>query len=296
MITPGSLIRKCIVLAFIPVLMQAQNFNHVQVKSADTLDSDLKDSRHSFFAGTGFGSNMVYLGSTISGNQPYIYGNLTYGYKNKLYASVSPVHLSGTDPFLAFYIGSISYNHVFNSWFDISAGAYRYQITSSLKDSLFSSFTYGDLTTGLDWRILYTKLTFGGLLSEENQFYLQIRNSRFFQTPDFFNKKYNISFDPYFNLLFGSIYEIEMSEEKTIIASSPGRQWRKYINYGTVTNTSLVKKFGILEADFGIPIALNHDKWTIEAELNYTMPLSASQTISGLKGFVFLVSAFLRVY
>ena len=260
----------------------------------DTIKNGSKDSSHSLFAGGGYGSNMIYLGSTMSQDQPYGYGNLTYGFKNKLFASFSAVHLSGYDPFLAFYIGALNYNQVINSWFDVSAGAYRYQVPSSLADTLFSSFTYGDLTLGFDWKLLYTKLSFGGLLSEENQAYFQFRNSRYFQTPEFFNRKANVSFDPYANLLFGTLVEVETISEPGVVVSSPGRKWKKYTSPGT--NTSYSKKMGIIEIDFGIPVSLNTDFMTIEAEIDYVLPLHKDAIYAGTKGFVFMLSGYFRIF
>lgn len=114
---------------------------------------------------------------------------------------------------MAFYIGSLNYSHVINNWFDISAGVYRYQVDQSLTDTLFSSFTYGDLTLGFDWKLLYSKISAGGLFAEENQAYFQLRNSRYFQTPEFFKGKANISLDPYANLLFGTVTEVVTSND-----------------------------------------------------------------------------------
>jgi hypothetical protein len=120
-------------------------------------------------------------GSTISQNQSYSYGSISYGLGGEFYASISSVHLQGLDPFLSFHSGSLTYNHVFNSWFDISAGIYRYQVAPSLTETLFSNFTYGDLTLGFDWRLLYSKIS-AGALSNDDQHTLDsgtqdIRNS-----------------------------------------------------------------------------------------------------------------------
>jgi hypothetical protein len=275
----------------------AQTGSKISLPEADTSKTGSKVVRHSLYTGAGYGSNMIYLGSTISQNQPYGYGNLTYGYKNQLYASMSAVHLSGIDPFLSFYIGALNYSHAFNSWFDISAGVYRYQVPSSLTDTLFSSFTYGDLTFGFDWKLLYSKLSVGWLFSEENQAYFQFRNSRYFQTPEFFKGKANISLDPYLNLLLGTLLEVETATETSIVASSPGRKWRKYnTSPGTTTSTSTSKKFGIMEIDFGFPVDFNTDFMTIEAEVNYVLPLYNDPLYKNPKGFVFILSGFFRIF
>lgn len=288
---------KCLFLTLILIpAIAVRSAGNPLSNSSDTAGTELKSSNHSLFSGAGFGSNMIYLGSTISENQPYLYANLTYGFKSKFYASITPVHLTNLNSTVPFYIGALNYSHELNSWFDISLGAYRYQVAESLADTLFSSFTYGDLTLGFDWKILYSKLILGGLISEENQVYFQLRNSRYFETPYFMKGKANISFDPYVNLLFGTLYEVNTTGETTQIASTPGRQWRKFTNTGTSNNISYVRKLGILTTDFGIPVSFNTTKMVIEAEVNYTLPLSDSQGIASPKGFVFLLSAFFRIH
>jgi hypothetical protein len=284
-------------LLLLPLSVLAQTGSKISLLETDTSKTESKVVSHSLYTGAGYGSNMIYLGSTISQNQPYGYGNLTYGFKNQFYASASAVHLAGLNPFLSFYIGALNYSHVFNSWFDISAGVYRYQVPSSLTDTLFSNFTYADLTLGLDWTLLYSKLSVGGLFSEENQIYFQFRNSRYFQTPEFFKGKANISFDPYANLLFGTLFEVETSTETSIVASSPGRKWKQNKpTQGTAANTSYSKKFGIMEIDFGLPVALNTDFITIEAEVNYVLPLYNDPVYHTPKGFVFQLSGFFRIF
>ena len=275
------------------VAAQAGAKNSLQ--SDDTSKISSLNSKHSFFAGTGYGSNMIYLGSTISQNQPYGYAALSYGFNSEFYASFSSVHLSGVNPFLPFHIGSINYNHVFNSWLDISTGVYRYQVARSLADTLFSSFTYADLTLGFDWRLLYSKISAGGLLSDENAFYFQFRNSRYFKTPDFINDKANISFDPYVNLLFGTLIEERTSTETSVTISTPSRGWRKYRRSTTPTVT-YAKIFGLMEVDFGIPVALNTDRFTIEAEPCFVLPLHEDPDFPGSGGFIFMLSGFFRIF
>ena len=188
---PKSIFRYYnIILFLLPLEILAQSGSAIALTAKDTSRTDI--AVHSFYSGAGYGSNMIYLGSTISQNQPYGYGSLTYGFKNQFYASVSAVHLSGLNPYLSFYIGALNYSHVFNKWFDISAGLSRYYVVPSLTDTLFNSFTYGDLTLGFDWKLLYSKISAGGLFSSENQAFFQFRNSRYFQTPELFKGKANI--------------------------------------------------------------------------------------------------------
>ncbi|MFN2336969.1 MAG: hypothetical protein ABR560_08370, partial [Bacteroidales bacterium] len=58
---------------------------------------------HSFYAGAGYGSNMVYLGTTMSQDHGFGYTSLSYGLNDKLYLSATGYTISGFSPFLAFY-------------------------------------------------------------------------------------------------------------------------------------------------------------------------------------------------
>jgi hypothetical protein len=262
--------------------------------SADTAKNMPEGSKHALYTGLGYGSNMIYLGSTISRDQPYEYAALTYGYGNELFVSVTSVHLANYNPFMAFFAGTINYAHVFNSWFDMSASFSRYQVASSLTDTLFNSFFYGDMTLGLDWKVLYSKITVGALFSEENRMYFQLKNSRYFQTPEFTKKKLNFSFDPYFNLLFGSLTKMETTTGTVVITSPPFRK------HGTENQSTATTKysttFGLMEADFGLPVSFNTNRFTIEAEPGYVLPVYKDPDYPGLKGFVFSLSCYFKIF
>jgi hypothetical protein len=295
-----------IMIVALPVLMltgpdlSAQTADRPQASDSSKTDAGKTGS---FYAGGGYGSNMIYLGSTMSQDNPYGYASLSYGFRNKLFATVSAVHLSAADPLAAFYIGSLSYSHPFNDWFDISAGLYRYQVDPSLTDTLFGSFNYGDLTLGFDWNILYTKISAGALFSEESQGFYQVRNSRYFQTPEFFGGKASISFDPYVNLMFGTLTEITSTDDTVFYysVSSPYRQWRNKggstIPGSTVNTTySYNNKFGLLEIDLGLPIDFSTDFMTIGVEPSYVIPLYDDNFYPVAKGFVLSVISIFRIF
>ena len=57
----------------------------------DTVSANNEEQKHSLYAGFNYGSNLIYLGSTISGNLPYYSPSLTYSLKNKLFISASRI-------------------------------------------------------------------------------------------------------------------------------------------------------------------------------------------------------------
>lgn len=284
-----------LLLLLFPGIVLSQNDPLISSSGIDTVKSPTEDSHHSLYTGIGYGSNMIYLGSTISQNQPYGYAALSYGYRNKFFATISSVHLSGMSPFQAFNIGSLYYSHVFNSWFDISSGIYAYQVAKSLTDTLFNSFLYADFTLGIDWKLIYSKFSAGLLLADENIAYYQIRNSRYFKTPEFFKKKCYLSFDPYVNLLFGTLLKAETLTE-TLVTSSSFYRRRGSTSTSTSTYTDYSKIFGLMEAEFGLPVAFNTDFMTLEAEISYILPVHEDPVYTYPEGFIFMLSGYFKIF
>lgn len=283
-----------ITLALSPDIL-GQADTTVTLKPADTSEVVEKTKYHALYAAAGFGSNMIYLGATISQDQPFGYASLTYGYRNKLYLSLSAVTISNLDPFVAFYSASGSFNHEFNSWFDISVSTSGYKVATELTDTLFSSFVYGEVNLGVDLRLIYTRLSAGGLVAEDNHAYFQIKNSRYFQTPEFGKKKVNFSFDPYVNLLFGSVTQSETIDGNIVTYRTPLRKGRQD-NPVVTTTTKTTTFFGLLELDFGIPVSFNTKRLTLEAEPSYVLPIYNDPSYPSTKGFVLLLSAYFKIF
>lgn len=270
----------------------AQSINE-PVVPADSAGVTENSSIHSFYAGAGYGSNMIYLGTTMSQDHSFGYASFSYGLMDKFYLSATGYTINDFTPFLSFYSLGLTFNHTFNSWFDISLNLSRYNVAESLKDTLFNSFTYADATVGFDWRILYSKISVGGLMAGESQFYIQTRHSRYFETPSFAGDKAFFSFDPYINLLFGRMISIE-TDDGTSTTVSPG--YRPWKNNTQGSSSTYTETFGPMEIDFGLPVAFNYDFFTIEMEPGYVLPFYSDTGATGMKGFLFMVSAFFRIY
>jgi hypothetical protein len=272
--------------------------SEVTETSTDTTETYVKSSIHSFYAGTGYGSNLLYLGTTMSQDNGFGYATFSYGLADKLFLSATGYTVSNFSPFTAFYSLGLAFNHTFNSWFDISTGLSRYNVAASLRDTLFSNFTYADATVGLDWRILYSKVSVGGLFAGGGQFYLQTRHSRYFETPSFARDRAFFSFDPYVNLLWGKMVTVETAGGVTETTVSPGyRPWSKYNQTtGSTPGTTYSESFGLTEIDFGVPVAFSYDFFTLEVEPGYIFPLYSSDGSSGTRGFLLLATLFFRIF
>jgi hypothetical protein len=248
---------------------------------------------HSLYAGAGYGSNMIYLESSISKGKPYYSAIVTYGFKNSLYVSASSSHINGTSPFVAFSSLSFNYRHTLNSWFDVSADLAGYKTSTLLQQTLFSDFAFISLTSGFDWKLIYTKLSLAGVFSVNNRGYIQLRNSRYFKTSDLFNGKAFFSFDPNINLLFGEVIKISTTTGSSKYGySSPFRHFKKNpIN----TTESVSSSFRLMDIEFSLPVTLNFDNFSIEAETGYILPAYTNQDYPAPKGFSFYLTAYFKI-
>jgi hypothetical protein len=270
---------------------------------ADTLSKPAMESSvrkeapqdiHSLYTGIGTGSNMIYLGTSISNNKPFYSASVTYGYRSSLFISASASHLSETTPFLAFYNLATNYSHTFNSWFDISSDIAGYKTAGSLKDSLFSDFAYVNLTAGFDWKLLYTRISFSGVMSVENGFYLQISNSRYFETPEFFNGKAQVYFNPDIDILFGNLIGIDtISGGKRYGNAPPFSHSRKKPVNSTETFS---EKFGLLDFQFSLPVTFNYGRLSLEAEASYLLPVNSDPDYPEPEGFTFYLNAIFKIF
>ena len=256
--------------------------------------NESKQDIHSLYTGIGAGSNLIYLGTSISNNKPFYSASVTYGYRSTIFASASATHLSETDPFLAFYNLALNYSHAFNSWFDLSADIAGYKTAESLQDSLFADFAYLNLTTGFDWKILYTRISVSEIISEENGFYLRISNSRYFETPEFFNGKAIVSFDPDVDILFGNLISVEtVMGNKQSGNPPPFSHARKKPSSSTETYS---EKFGMMDLEFSLPVKFSYGNFSIEAEPAYLLPVYQDAAYQEPKGFTFYLNAFFKIF
>ncbi len=311
------------------------------LSQTDTISTVKEKDRSALYAGSGYGNNMIYLGSTISRDLPFGYGALSYTLGGDLSLTGSAFLLPALEPSApAFGSLSVYYSHDFTKWLDISAGASRYMVRSSLADTLFSNFNYADIKLGLDWKILYTEISYGGFLIKDPPSYLQVRNSRYFETPSFFKGKANISFYPYANLLFGGLVTSKTIDGTEVITTTqtivtpisptgmqgsgagagagagqgPGTGQGTPTGSGTTTgsgsssttttttttvptiSTLYSENFDIMEIEVGLPVSFNLKFMSLEADLSYIFPTYSDPAYPAPKGFVFMFSAFFKIF
>jgi hypothetical protein len=124
-----------------------------------------------------------------------------------------------------------------------------------------------------------------------------MRNSHYFQTPELFRGKADFSFDPYINLLFGTITTVKTDGEAQYYysVSSHSRSWKKK-GQGQGQQVTYSDLFGLMEIDLGLPVSFNTDIMTIEAEPSYMITLYDDSFYPGTGGFIFQLSLYFRIF
>jgi hypothetical protein len=261
---------------------------------AQTSDS-IRVIPHSLYGGFDYGSNLVYLGSTISDNLPYFTPSLTYSYRDKLYLSASASHVNSISPILAFTSLSATYNKTVNSWFDYSAGIAGYITSGSLRETLFSDFGIINLHAGFDWNILYSKLSFSEVYSGNLSSYIQVRNSHYFQTGQFWKEKAFLSFDPSISVLFGDLVKVETTTGITRLGiNAPFRKYRKF--FIPITTTRYTYTFGMIDTEFSLPVTLNFSRFSLQAETLYILPAHSDPEFMSPEGFALNLTAYIKLF
>jgi hypothetical protein len=256
-------------------------------------NNDNTSATHTLISGIGYANNMIYMGSNLSQGKPLYSGSVTYGFKDEFFVSASGNHLAAFDPFLAFSVFSLSYNHNFNTWLDASLSVSRYQVNNELADTLFGNFFYGNLAVGVDWNILYTNLSVGGIFSEGNSAYLQLRNSRYFETGEILKGRVYFSFDPYINLLAGTLTKTVTADGTVIGVSQPYKSSKT--GSGQHSSASTTDFFSLMEIDSGVTVALNTERMTFEVEPGYVLPAYSVSDDSSPKGFTLFLSLYFSI-
>jgi hypothetical protein len=282
------------ILLVVPSVLFCQPDNIVKKARADSVRNKSTENNHSFYAGTGAGSNMIYLGTSISENKPFYSAAVTYGYRNSFFVSASASHLYETRPYLAFYSAALNYHHVFNSWFDIAMDAAAYKTSQVLQDSVFSDFAYLNLTSGFDWKLLYTRISVCGVISENSGLFFMISNSRYFETAGFLHGKALVYFDPDFDILLG--------DQATIVTTSGTPQPGKappFSHAGKKTGNMpdvYDERFRLMDFEISLPVTFSYGKFSLEAQPNYLIQVHSDSAYPLPSGFSFFLNAIIKIF
>ncbi len=270
------------------LLICTASFNLWAAQSADSTVTDvtIKTDWRSLYLGTSYGSDLLYSGYSLSGKKAYYSLDLLYSLNKEWSASASIYNLEGAKPSIAFYDVAVGYRRYYNSWLDAGASLSAYFTNPSIQDAYFGNFAYLTLTGGLDWRILYSRLVYSALLDDSGSHYLQLKNSHYFSTNDFWEGTAYMDFNPTLNFVYGDRYKLVTTTGGD--QTNPGGDSESIQSFDSI--------FGLMDLEISVPIAFNHTHFSIEAEPLYYIPIHKDPDFPAENGLFFFVNLYFRIF
>jgi hypothetical protein len=258
-----------------------------------TIPAQVASSKHSFFLGTGYGSNLLFAGSSISANKGFLSADILYSFMGNLWVSGMAYNIPGIDVNIPMYDLSAGYNHTFNDWFDASLSLSGYLTHKGVREELYNSFGYLRMALGVDWMLLYTRLSAGKILEENSGVYINIRNSRYMRTAKFGASGNYISFDPSLNFLIGNYSQLQTitTPQRPGGGIRPGRPGNDQdVNY------EIVDSYKVMQAELSLPISFYFYDFIFDAEPIYLIPVLKDENYISPKGFHFFFNITYRLF
>lgn len=249
-------------------------------------DSTLvENERHSLILGAGYGSNMRFSGIKLMESQPYLSSDLTYAYNNLLTANVALYHLPGIQPSVAFYDFSLGIAHTFNSYFDAALTLSRYCTANQLKETFFDNANYILASAGLDWRLIYTNVSYSAMLASESQHYLRIANSHYLPIKQLKKGRGQFWIDPSVNFILSSYYS-ESSSDGNGNGNKPSQE-EETVQYDQL--------FGLTELEISLPMAVDFGKATLEVNPYYSVEIKKDALYPASSGFCLYINLYIKL-
>jgi hypothetical protein len=236
------------------------------------------------YIGSNFGSNYLYYGRTFSGNKPYYSTDLTLMHESGFWTSGSVYHLFNETPYINFYDLSVGWQENFKPWLDGGITFTRFIFPKTDIDGSAIGFSFWTFQAGFDWNFLYSSINASVLTGENIDFYLIVKNSRYFQTKTFAKNKMYFSLDPSFTFAAGSSDYYKVTQIRRRIGRWPG-----------AIIVEKERSFQLLDFEFTFPVAFNWNKFTLEPAVTYYYPVNLTFNDFSQEGFYFYVSLLISI-
>ncbi|MBW4890648.1 hypothetical protein KXQ82_13010 [Mucilaginibacter sp. HMF5004] len=237
--------------------------------------------KQSVSAGVNYGTNASFFGRTSPVTYPYLTTDVIYNTKFGLFVYGSAWKVIGSPPaFDEFDVGG-GYNYKLNN--DIKGTISYTHFSFNDKAQIIKSASSNDINfkNSFDWHLLKTSITADYLFGKSNDFFLSIGHSHYFESNfNIFDEKDYITFEPSFNMIFGTQNFVEyFSNQHGFFdyKEDPNKPHgiQPLPNDYSVKNT----QFNPLNYNFRFPLAYNRPHYTVEAAYKYSIPVNVQGSL-----------------
>ena len=214
-----------------------------------------------------YASNSTYFGRSQAVAFPYAAAALTYTAKSGFYGSVEFYNLLNTPPALAETDLTVGWEHDLGKTTDLSLSYSHFFFPASselVKSSVSNAFDTG---LGQDWGAFYSRLSatylFGSAAGKGDGF-LTLENSRSFETKHGFGQHDYFAVEPVVSITAGT----QSFAEAALTKRNKGK------GKGNLPVARSVRRFGLVDYEFGIPVSYYVGKLELSAGWRYVVPVN----------------------
>lgn len=249
------------------------------------------------FAGLTYGNNSSFLGRYQTQVLPYYSVDLSYKTKGGLWFSCVTYGISGTTTLVDEIDLLAGWNFNLSKRVDASLFYTRYfftETTDLLKSSVQNTTS---ASIGLDWGLLYSKISSNYIFGGANDFFLVFDNSKYIEFPQVFNDKDYFSIEPKLSIIAGTqtFVESHMISQGVPVAvpigGGPGGPRGRPSGGGGATSTTTAEasktSFSILSYEVSLPLAYTTGRFSFEVSGRYCKPVNLLEGDNSVPQFFF---------
>jgi hypothetical protein len=248
------------------------------------------------FAGVTYGNNSSFLGRYQTQVLPYYSADISYKTKAGLWFSCVAYGISGTATLVDEIDLLAGWNFNVSKRLDASLFYTRYfftETTDLLKSSVQNTTS---ASLGLDWGLLYSKISSNYIFGGANDVFLVFDNSRYIEFPRVFNDKDYLSIEPKVSIIAGTqtFVESHMISQGTPVSvpigggpgGPRGRPSGGGSTYSTTAESSRTS-FNILSYEVSLPLAYTTGRLSFEVSGRYCKPVNLLEGDNSVPQFFF---------
>ncbi|MEX2232106.1 MAG: hypothetical protein WD824_08100 [Cyclobacteriaceae bacterium] len=262
------------------------------VKASGKSDSTTKKTRTLFF-GLTYGSNSSFLGRYQARILPYYSADISYKNKTGLFLSFLAYDINNSITFLDEVDVMAGWNVDLSKRVDASVFYTRYFFTESSELIKASVANTASASLGLDWGLLYSKITGYYIFGPTHDFFLVIDNSRYIEFPPIFRKDDYLALDPKITIITGTQTFVDthyINQGTPLIRPGNGRPGGNPGSGGSTrpaTTETSQTIFNVLSYEFSLPVSYNTGKFSFEITGRYSIPVNLLEGDTSAPQFFF---------
>lgn len=269
-----------------------QNFLH-DVEGFVLSDSITKKSRLLFF-GLTYGNNSSFLGRYQTEVLPYYSADISYKSKAGLWLSLLAYDIYNSNAFVDEVDLMAGWNNNLSKRFDASVFYTRYFFTESTESIKASVANTATGALGLDWRLLYSKISAHYIFGGTHDFFVVIDNSRYIEFPGILHKEDYLSLDPKISMIWGTqtFVDTHYMNRGTPLIDAPGGgpsppRGKPGSGGSPSTSESFQTTFSALSYEFILPVSYNTGQFSLEISGRYAIPVNLLEGDTSVPQFFF---------